>query len=424
MWSNWAGSQRCTPAVLGRPRSTEEVAALVRAAREAGRTVRVAGSGHGFGDGVLTDGTLLHLGSMDRVLHVDRETMRVRAQAGIRLAALNAVLDAHGLALANLGDIDVQALGGATATGTHGTGARLPSLSAQVTAVQLVDGAGEVRELRDGDDLRAAQVAIGALGVVTEVELALVPAFTLRGHDGPMDRAEALERLDELADAHDHFEFFAFPHARRVLARRNDRVDADPAPPSRLRRAIEDDLVQNGGLAAGVALARRAPRLTPAVNRLLTRAAGARVRVDRSHRVFASPRHVRFEEMEVAVPRAAARDVVEAVMAAAERDGRVSFPLELRFAAADDALLSAAHGRDTAYVAAHVARGVPYEPFLREVEAIARAHDGRPHWGKHHWRTAADLAPAFPAWDRFAAVRDRLDPERRFANAHLRRVLG
>jgi L-gulono-1,4-lactone dehydrogenase len=425
MWRNWAGSARCEPAVLARPRATHEVQAVVRAAREAGRTVRVAGSGHAFGDGVLTDGTLVHLGAMDRLLRVDRERGSVRVEAGMTINALNGHLSEHGLALANLGDIDVQAVGGAIATGTHGTGARLPSLSAQVTAVQVVDGLGDVRELDAGDDLAAAQVSLGALGVLTEVELAVVEAFTLRGHDGPLPREEALARLDELAAAHDHFEFFAFPHARHVLARRNDRVDDPPRPPGTLRRVLEDDVVTNGVFGAGVALARRAPRATPLVCRALTRGAGDRVRTDRSDRIFASPRRVRFEEAEVAVPRAAAREAFDAIMRAAERDGRVSFPLEVRVTAADDTLLGATSGQDVTWIAAHVARGVPHEPFLREVEAIARGLGGRPHWGKHHWRTAADLAPAFPStWERFARVRDRLDPERRFENPHLRRVLG
>lgn len=424
MWVNWAGEQRCQPAAIVRPRSTAEVVAAVRAAGAAGREVRVAGSGHSFSDVVPTDGSLLHLGAMDAVVGIDRAAGRVRAQAGVTIAALSARLDAEGLALPNLGDIDVQALGGAISTGTHGTGAGLPNISAGVPAVQLVDGAGEVHELRGGDELAAARVSVGALGVLTEVELEVVPAFTLRGHDGPLPLDAVLEDLDEHVAAHDHFEFFVFPHARTVLARRNDRVDAEPAPPSRWRRHLEDDLLQNGGFGAGVAVSRRLPRATPWVNRLLTRAAGERVRTDRSHRIFSTPRRVRFNEMEVAVPRPAIREVLRAVLAAAERDGRIAFPLEVRFAAADDALLSPAHGRETAYVAAHVARGVDYHPFLREVEAITRAHDGRPHWGKHHWRTAADLEPVYPAWGRFAAVRDRLDPERRFANAHVRRILG
>jgi L-gulono-1,4-lactone dehydrogenase len=424
-WSNWAGDQRCRPAVLERPRSTEEVAAAVRAAARLGQVVRVAGTGHSFSDVVLTDGALLHLGAMDRLLAVDPAAGRARVQAGITLGALSATLAAHGLALPNLGDIDVQALGGAVATATHGTGARLPTISAQVTALQLVDGRGEVRELDGGEELLAGRVAVGALGVVTEVELAVVPAFTLRAREGPMPRAEALGRMHELAAEHDHFEFFAFPYARRVLAKRNDRVDAEPQPPSAARAWMEDHLVGNGVFGAAVAAGNRVPRAVPAINRALTAALRPSTRVDAAHRVFASPRRVRFTEMEVALPREAGRDAVEAILAFVERRRLpITFPLEIRFVAPDDALLSPAHGRESVYVAAHVPAGRPHEPLLREVEAIARAHGGRPHWGKRHFRTAEDLAPAYPAWERFRAVRRELDPEGRFANAYVRRVLG
>lgn len=424
MWTNWAGGQRCHPAVTVAPRTTAEVAEAVRAAGARGQVVRVAGSGHSFTPVVATDGTLLHLRHMDRLLAVDPAAGRVRVQAGATLAALDAMLDAHGLALANLGDIDVQSVAGAISTGTHGTGVRLPNLSALVTAMQVVDGTGAVHELTEGDALRAGRVALGALGVLTEVELAVVPAFTLRGHDGPMLLAEVLDRLDELADAHDHFEFFAFPYARRVIARRNDRVDGPPAPRGAVHAWLEDVALGNGVFGAAVGLGRRVPRAVPALNRTITFAPPS-VRVDRSHAIFASPRHVRFNELEYAVPRAAARAVIEAVLDDVQRHRRpIGFPLEVRFACADDALLSPAEGRDTAYVAAHVPAGMDHEPFLREVEVIARAHDGRPHWGKHHWRTAEDLEPAFPGWARFAEVRARMDPEGRFANAHLTRVLG
>ena len=422
MWTNWSGEQSCAPAALERPRDVEEVAAAVRS----GDAVRVAGAGHSFTPLVPTTGTLLSLQRMDRVLGVDPATGRARVQAGITLAALSEALAAHGLALENLGDINVQSLAGAMSTATHGTGAGLRNLSAQAVAVQLVTGDGSVVEVSADDDpdaWRAARVSLGALGVITEVTVQCVPAFTLRGVDAPRPLEETLERFDELAAASEHFEFFVFPHTDVALTRTNTRVDAPPDPPGPARRWVEDVLVGNHALHAACAIGRRAPRLIPALNRAITRAAGTRVRVDRSDRVFASPRHVRFTEMEYALPRAAAVPALRAIKAQAERHA-VNFPLEVRVVADDDALLSPAGGRETVYIAVHTFRAMAWEPFFRAVEAIADEHEGRPHWGKRHFQTAETLRPRYPEWDRFQAVRDRLDPERRFTTPYLARVLG
>ncbi len=207
MWSNWAGTHSCVPVAIERPKSAREVAGAVRRAAEAGRTVRAAGAGHSFSPCVPTDGTLVQLGRLDRILDADRASGLVKAEAGITLAALNRGLQERGLALPNLGDIDAQSLAGALATGTHGTGARLPNLSAQVEALELVTGTGERRTLtrEDGDLLRAARVGLGSLGIVTAVTLRCVPAFRLRGVDATLPLEEVLASLDERADAHDHF---------------------------------------------------------------------------------------------------------------------------------------------------------------------------------------------------------------------------
>jgi FAD-linked oxidoreductase len=424
-WSTWAGDESCVPARFERPGSTAAVTAIVERAAASGQTVRVAGSGHSFTPAVLTDGVLLSLEHMDRVLDVQPATGTVRVQAGITLHALSRTLWDHGLALENLGDIDVQSLAGATATGTHGTGARLQNLSAAIRAVQLVAGDGSVHELTGGDELRAARVSIGALGVVTELTLQCVPAFVLAGTDRVEDRDAVLDTFLRRAAEHDHFELFAFPYARRVITRTNTRVPGPPRPRSRAAAYVQDDLLTNRGLEAFCRLGRARPALVPRLNRAATALGGAPTRVDRSYRIFATPRSVRFNELEYAIPRNHVTDAARAVLDLVERRRLpISFPLELRTVAPDDALLSPAGGRDTAYVAAHVFRGQPWEPFLRDVEAIMRELDGRPHWGKRHFRTAADLKPAYPGWDAFQAVRDRLDPDRRFTNPYVAQVLG
>jgi FAD-linked oxidoreductase len=422
-WINWAGDERFTPATVVRPRSVEELAAAVRNAGE--RTVRVAGAGHSFGDLVTTDGVLLQLDELAGVLAVDRAAGLVRVGAGTRLHALNAALDMLGLALPNLGDIDRQSVAGAISTATHGTGARLGNLPTQVEELDLVLADGSLLRCAPGsDELRAARVSLGALGVLATVTLRVVPAFRLRAEDRPLPLADTLAGLDEHIGGADHFEFYVFPHSDRALTRTNTRTDAPAAPRGRLRRFLDEEFVPNDLLGAVCRLGRRFPAAVPRLNRQVAAAFAASVRTDVSHRVFTSPRRVRFTEMEWALPRAACVPVLRAALRAAERHV-VNFPIEVRFTAADEeSFLSPSWCRDTAYVAVHAFAGMPWEPYFRDVQDVALAHDGRPHWGKRHLLDAAALAPRYPAWDRFQAVRDRLDPDRRFTNAHVARVLG
>jgi L-gulono-1,4-lactone dehydrogenase len=423
MWTNWAGDQRCEPATVERPAAVGEVVRAVERAVAAGRCVRVAGSGHSFTGAALTDGALVSLDRMGALLDADRATGLVRVQAGITLHALSKALAEHGLAMPNLGDIDEQSIAGAIATATHGTGITLGNLSAQVRALRLVTAAGEVREIDGGDDLLAARVAIGALGIVTEVTLQTVPAFTLRGVDAPVALEEVLDGLDARVAGHRHFEFFVFPHADSALTRTNDAVDESPRPRSRRRAYLDDVLVTNRAFQLACVTGRALPAAIPSLNRVVTRLSGTSTRIDRSDRIFASPRLVRFTEMEYALPRPVAADAVRAIKETAERHA-INFPIEVRFVACDDAMLSPAHERETAYVAVHAFRGMEWEPYFRAVEAIADEHGGRPHWGKRHFQTAATLAPRYPGWERFAAVRARMDPDGVFSNVYTDRVLG
>jgi FAD-linked oxidoreductase len=423
MWTNWAGDQRCEPAAVERPAAVGEVVGAVERAVAARRCVRVAGTGHSFTGAALTDGALVSLDRMGALLDADPATGLVRVEAGITLHALSQALAGYGLAMPNLGDIDEQSIAGAISTATHGTGITLPNLSAQVRALRLVTAAGEVLDLDGGEDLLAARVALGVLGIVTEVTLQTVPAYSLRGVDAPAPLAEVLDELDARADGHRHFEFFVFPHADSALTRTNDAVDEPPRPRSKLRAYLDDVLLTNRAFQLACVIGRTVPSAIPSLNRLVTRVSGTSTRVDRSDRIFATPRLVRFTEMEYALPRPAAADAVRAIKATAERYA-INFPIEVRFVAPDDALLSPAHERETAYVAVHAFKGMEWEPYFRAVEAIADEHGGRPHWGKRHFQTAATLAPRYPGWERFAAVRGRFDPDGVFTNAYTDRVLG
>jgi L-gulono-1,4-lactone dehydrogenase len=427
-WRNWAGDQRCHPAAVVTPGSIEEIsAALVRAGIE-DRRVRVVGSGHSFSDIALTDGLQLRLDRLTRILDLDRSSGLVRVQGGIAIRELSARLAEHGLALENLGDVDAQMIAGAIATATHGTGARLPNISAQVVELTLALADGSLLRCAPDADVetyRAARVSLGSLGVIADVTLRCVPAFTLRGHDAPRPLADTLDRFEELVLTNDHFELFVFPHADTALTRTNNRTDEPPRPRGRVSAYANDILLTNHAFGLFCRAGRRFPGRIPQINRLVTRLAGSSTRVDRSDRIFASPRLVRFTEMEYALPRAAIPEAVRRVMALVpERGFAVPFPIEVRTVAADDAFLSTACGRESGFVAVHMYEGMAYEAYFRAVEEIMDELGGRPHWGKRHFQTAATLRPRYPDWDRYQAVRARLDPHGRFANDYSERVLG
>ncbi len=429
VWRNWAGDQQCRPAEIVRPRERDELAATVVAAAEAGRTVAVAGSGHSFTEAAMTSGTMIDVGALSGVIDADPATGLVRVGAGTVLADLNEELNRLGLAMENLGDIDRQTVAGAISTGTHGTGAKLRNISAQVEEVELVTADGSVHELggHDGpsDMLRAARVGIGALGAISAVTLRCVPAFTLRRVDTPLPREEVLDTFQERADANDHFELFTFPYAESALVLERNRTAELPHARGRLAGYLNDIVLENWALEALSATGRRFPASIPHLSRLAARLASGGETIDRSDRAFASERRVRFTEMEYGVPREhgpeAARRVIEWVRA---NSYPVFFPIEMRVTAGDDALLSPSHERDTAYIAVHQYRGMEWRPYFEAVEEIMSGYAGRPHWGKRHFQTAATLAPLYPAWAQFQAVRDELDPNRVFTNEYAARVLG
>lgn len=427
-WRNWGGNQRCTPAAVEAPRSGLEVAEAVRRARDAGQTVKVVGTGHSFTDIACTTGRMLSIDDLDRVVEVDRDACQVTVEAGITIHRLNEELAVRHLALANLGDIDRQTIAGAISTATHGTGATLGGLATFVRALELVTADGDVVRCSGDEEpelFHAARVGLGALGVVTKVTLQCVPAFNLHHIEQRRRLDEVLDELDELVDRNEHFEFYWMPHTESCATIANNRTEDPPVIKSAYKQWRAEVFYPNYFFGAIVGVGRAVPSLVPRLNNLVADGVGTTELTNRSDVILCSTRLVRFVEMEYAVPRARARDAVRGVRDVIERnDLRIGFPIEVRFTAPDDIPLSTASGRSSCYVAVHVPRGVDFEPYFRGVEGVMNELDGRPHWGKMHYQTAATLSARYPEWDRFQVVRRKLDPEGRFANAYLDRVLG
>jgi FAD-linked oxidoreductase len=427
-WQNWAGNQSARPQRIITPRSAEEVAEAVKLATLDGLRVRMAGAGHSFTPVAVTDGVLLRPGGLRAVRTVDEAAGQVTVEAGCPLRVLNEYLAGRGLALANMGDIQEQTVAGAIQTGTHGTGRDLASIAAQVTALEMVQADGSiVTATADCDPalLAAARVGLGALGVLTAVTFQAVPAFRLEAREEPMRWAEVIARLDELTSENEHFEFYWFPHTGGCLTKRNNRTTGPARPLPGWRYRLDDEFLSNSLFGATCRLGQRYPGTIPVINGIASKALGARRYVDTSHQVFTSPRRVRFKEQEYAIPHEHLAGVLAEIRGLfARHDWRISFPIEVRVAPADDIWLSTASGRPTAYIAIHVFHRTGHEEYFRAVEAVMTAVGGRPHWGKLHTRDAEYLSGVYPGHADFVALRNELDPARRFSNRYLEQVLG
>jgi L-gulono-1,4-lactone dehydrogenase len=430
LWRNWSRTESVRPLRVERPATAGAVQRAVEAAAASGLRIKPVGSGHSFTGIAVAPGVQLDLTDLSGVVDADVATGRVTLAAGTRLHELPDLLAPYGLAMPNMGDIDRQTIAGATSTGTHGTGLGFGGLATQIVAARLVTGTGElitVSETERPELLPAVRVGLGALGVLVDVTLQLVPRFVLHA----VERAEPFDEvldgwLDRVCDA-DHFEYYWFPHTDTALTKTNTRLPGDALrkPLGRVSHWIDDEFLTNAAYRAICGLGRIASGTTPFFARQVDKVTGNRDFTDFSPAVFTAHRAVRFREMEYAVPLEATPDAVRAVRALIERKGwRISFPIEVRAAASDENWLSTAYGRNTGYVAVHrYFREDPREYFTA-VEDIMRGFGGRPHWGKMHTQTAETLRELYPRFDDFLRVRDELDPERRFSNPYLDRVLG
>ncbi|MFJ1577288.1 D-arabinono-1,4-lactone oxidase [Streptomyces sp. NPDC088182] len=427
-WRNWAGTVTARPARVVSPASVEELTATVRRAAEDGLRVKAVGTGHSFTAAAATDGVLIRPDLLTGIRETDRAAGTVTVAAGTPLKRLNTALAREGLSLTNMGDIMEQTVAGATSTGTHGTGRDSASIAAQIRGLDLVTADGSLLRCSAEENpevFAAARIGLGALGVVTAVTLAVEPVFLLTAREEPMSFDRVTAEFDRHVAENEHFEFYWFPHTGNCNTKRNNRSAGLAAPPGRLSGWIEDELLSNGAFQAACSLGRAVPATIPALAKISSRALSARTYTDIPYKVFTSPRRVRFVEMEYALPREAAIGALREVKAMIERSPlRVSFPVEIRTAPADDIALSTASGRESAYIAVHLYRGTPYRSYFTAVERIMTAHGGRPHWGKIHTRDAAYLSGVYPRFGEFTALRDRLDPDRLFGNDYLRRVLG
>ena len=418
-WSNWSGSSTASARQLAVPADLAQLQQLLRASTE---PVRCVGAGHSFTPLVPTPGVIVSLDRMSGLLGVDAKTQTATLWAGTRLGALSRALDGQGVGLRNLPDIDAQSYAGAISTATHGTGAQLPALHADVQSMELVLADGSLLECSASKNpqwLAAAQVSLGALGVVSKVQVKVVPAFNLRRKVWLLPVNELLDQACALASQHRHFEFYYLPFTGYAAAITHDAVESAEV----LREASADE-----EMLADLRKLRdwfgRFPDLRRWVASKLIDPAQTEHAQDRSYKLLSTQRPTKFNESECHVPREAGVACVREVIQTLEKRNDVFFPMEFRFVQGDDAWLSPFYQRDSCSIAVHAAAGEPYDYLVREIAPVFRKYQGRPHWGKLHAHVGTDFATLYPRWKDFLALRAQLDPHGRFLNAHLRTVFG
>ena len=414
-WRNWSGSVRARPTHVHYPETEGDLQEVVERADD---TLRVAGAGHSFPPVARSDETFVSLERYTGLVGVDPDAGQVTVRAGTQLSALTDALAGHGLMLENMGDIDAQSVAGALSTGTHGTGTDFGVMSTQAAGMRLVTADGETLDLEAGDDrFPLAQVSLGTLGVVSTVTLDVVDDYGLRERKFPADIEDVLANLEAYRE-YRNFEFWWFPHTNTALVKTHERTDAEGSP-GRLDALEErlENLAWEGLCRAGD----RVRLASPACNRLVTATFSASERIGPAREVFPTTRAVRFNETEHGVARADAVDAFRDLRSVVESHD-VMFPVEFRDVAGDDLPLSPATGRDSTFLAVHAYHRREWEPLVRDAGVVFDRYDGRPHWGKHHTKTASDFAELYPDFEAFREVRAEMDPTGLFLNDHLRDV--
>ncbi len=382
-WENWSGRVTASPSKIVPVATEADVVAAIKEAVDAGRRIRAVGAGHSHSPLVATDATLIDPTALSGVVGIDSTRCEALVLAGTRISDLGHPLREAGFAMKNQGDIDRQAIAGAVATGTHGTGTTLQNISASVSAVRLVLASGDVVDCdatHESDLFEVARLALGAVGIATKITLAVRGAYKLEEHIWLEDFDDVVDRLDELTGATRHFEFFWMPSGRRVACKRLEETDAPPQYP----------------------LASEGRRLAW------------------SYEVLATDRPDKHTEMEYSISAEDGPACMRALRDLIRRDfADLEWPLEYRTVAADEIWLSMAYGRPTVTISVHQGIDRDETPLFRACEAVFREFGGRPHWGKLHYLRAADLATRYEHWEDWWRIRDRYDPAGVFLNGYL-----
>lgn len=419
-WRNWSGSQSCYPSARKAPKSVTELQEIVTSAKG---TVRPVGAGHSFMPLVPTDDTIVSLSRMSGVIDHDEASQQAVILAGTRLGDIGAPLAERGQAMINMPDIDEQSLAGALGTATHGTGATLGCMPANVTALKLVTASGDLLECspsKNSDVFEAARVNLGALGVVTEVTMQNQPKYTLKRETTWLPIEEILENAETIADNNRNYEFYYIPFSGMGF---NDIHNITNEPASSTEKIDQNDGAET------LKQVRDWLSWSPKVRELILgtymSSLEKEITIANSWENYASERNVRFNEMEYHLPRENAFKAFREIKDTVEKNfPEVFFPFEFRFVKSDDIWMSPFYGRETCSIAVHRYFEEDYQPLFKAIEPIFKKYHGRPHWGKLNTLNTTELAALYPHWNDFQNVRREMDPEGKFLNPYLKKIFA
>lgn len=426
-WSNWAGTVQCVSECLFYPQTEEELVEIVQQAVQAGKTIRVVGEGHSFSPLVETTAYIVSLRYLSGIINIDKAAQTVTAWAGMSIKDCNEALYEAGMAMINLGDIDVQSLAGATATGTHGTGTAFGNISSEIVGFRLLTADGQLLQCsatENADIFGGGRISLGALGIITQLTLNIVPTYKLEFTSAAGPFEETMPRIAQYNEENRNFEYYYFPYSETLQLKTSNPTEkaVDHTP---VLDYFNDVVMENMVFGMVTKLGSWVPAFKKTISRAMAKTFPRGTTIQHSHKVYATVRTVLFKEMEYNIPMEHYDACMREIKAAIETGTYfVFFPVECRFVKGDDCWLSPAYQRDSAYIAVHTLPNMPHEPYFTDMEAIFKRYQGRPHWGKMHQRSAQDLAPAYERWEDFLALRERLDPQGLFLNAHLKKVFG
>lgn len=423
-WRNWAETWESKPEKILYPASIEEVVSIVKEASKLKKKIRVVGAGHSFTGLVATDDWLVSLDLLSGIENIDEEAGTVTVLGGTRLFQIGKALGEAGYAQENLGDINVQSIAGAISTGTHGTGLGFGNIPSQVKELTIVTASGEVltfSEKENSSYFKASIISLGTLGIIVKVKLKIIktPIYEYRSEKIKYSLLE--KQLDQLIQENRHFEFYLFPYSDLVQIKKMNITEKKPK--KLFFHRLSSLVLENYLYFALSEIARYFPTLSPSISKVSAWGVGTSRVAGKSHDLFATPRLVKFREMEYSIPLEYLKDALHDIRKTIEEKRyKVHFPMEFRMVKGDDIWLSPSYQRDSAYIAFHMYKGMPYEDYFRDMEAIMLKYDGRPHWGKMHTLGKKELDKAFPKLADFLAIREELDPEEIFLNNYLKKM--
>ncbi|MEC2057123.1 FAD-binding protein [Peribacillus psychrosaccharolyticus] len=424
-WRNWSKTCECTPEKILYPSSIEEVVSFVKEAVKQKKKIRVVGAGHSFTDLVKTDNWLVSLDLLSGIEQLDEAASTVTVLGGTRLFQLGEGLGQEGYSQENLGDINVQSIAGAISTGTHGTGLEFGNIPTQVVELVIVTASGEVLTVSEEQNpqyFKACLLSLGVLGIIVKVTLKIIRTPIYEYRSEKIEYPLFVQQLEYFINENRHFEFYLFPYSDLVQVKT---MNITTHKPQRLLfHNLKNLILENYLFFVLSEVCRLFPKSSPTISRLSAMAVGTTTITAKSHEIFATPRLVKFREIEYCIPLHYFKSAIQEIRECIElKKHKVHFPIECRTVKADDIWFSPSYQRDSAYIAFHMYKGMPYEEYFREVEAIMQKYGGRPHWGKMHSLGKKELHACYPKLPDFLAIRHELDPQEIFLNDYIKKIL-